>query len=892
MNITRSIHIPFNQILAEMASFPLASTESLMLKPSPLIALDSDLKNVNSKEFWRLAEKKFLQQFPDLSIDEMVYARDLLWFHDENYNVIHAPINLSDYLYHLSSRCLKIEGNTARPDIFRYFRLKNSYQSTLTEKNQSRTFWRWLNLSLPSDLLLAGLSLKKSIPAKIETLSPLLWRLLKDKNYAELHLHLGAALDFPLFWIFAQKVIADAETQPDFLESPGAQLNEGKDFGYWLIHCILVRYVLALFLSRRRNNSLSEYFQADFQPKYRNSFGLCNYVLLSKAIYGFSCGMIEDMSICNFRALQRIFASLTGILAKKVPSDLNQMYAYDPVSFLLSGHMKPDISSEICWLTTSLSYIDSSPDDLFFSSLFWQVVRVRCLLYRHIVQRPMTPGLQWFFRFYERIRSIRKAIPTQILVKKAFQLSGRELGLKSLEVRGALTNNYIDILKGVKDAAHAAQSVNPKLEFGVVFHITRDRGGGARKGIQPPQGKKAFADPTPDMVSTDGNLLGFRYSRYYRKKRSEILALGKIFRHFPYYFNYIRGIDLCSDETGVPHWVVVPLFNYIRESGEIASKLLSEYTGQTLPALRTTIHIGEDYTHLLGGLRRVDQAVDFLDLKEGDRIGHALTLGVDPMEWAQRKRYVLLPREERLLDLVWEWYWYANNGDQAEHQRIIYLNKEISRLSEMIFRKSLPVYKLYEFINALHEEKTLRACGFPDRIVDTKPTETTEKLVYQYLTDPALFQRGTQLELVETTTEGTILENLQHRLRCKIAKLGITVELNPSSNLLIGNFGDLERHPFWRLHPPKNSSDNCISVVIGSDDPLIFATDLPNEYQFLRDTLINAGVSDDQTMNWLESIRNKGLESRFTLETQREDVSLSLMKNIPVFSNQKVTLPP
>ena len=49
-----------------------------------------------------------------------------------------------------------------------------------------------------------------------------------------------------------------------------------------------------------------------------------------------------------------------------------------------------------------------------------------------------------------------------------------------------------------------------------------------------------------------------------------------------------------------------------------------------------------------------------------------------------------------------------------------------------------------------------------------------------------------------------------------------------------------------------------------SDDPLPFATTLPEEYQFLYDSLLLAGQSHATAGNWLDMIRELGMESRFT----------------------------
>ena len=67
-----------------------------------------------------------------------------------------------------------------------------------------------------------------------------------------------------------------------------------------------------------------------------------------------------------------------------------------------------------------------------------------------------------------------------------------------------------------------------------------------------------------------------------------------------------------------------------------------------------TFHVGEDFRHLLSGLRAVDEALRFLNMGPGDRIGHGLALGLNYKIWCERVGgEVAMPRGERLDDLVW-----------------------------------------------------------------------------------------------------------------------------------------------------------------------------------------------------------------------------------------------
>ena len=70
----------------------------------------------------------------------------------------------------------------------------------------------------------------------------------------------------------------------------------------------------------------------------------------------------------------------------------------------------------------------------------------------------------------------------------------------------------------------------------------------------------------------------------------------------------------------------------------------------------------------------------------------------------------------------------------------------------------------------------------------------------------------------------------------------------------------------WRLNRPGYSDKiPPVSLCVGSDDPLVFATDLRQEYQRLSDALGQAGYSDVQIDKWLDRVREKSLEVRNTL---------------------------
>ena len=437
--------------------------------------------------------------------------------------------------------------------------------------------------------------------------------------------------------------------------------------------------------------------------------------------------------------------------------------------------------------------------------------------------------------------------------------------------------------------------MNP--EVGIVFHFIKEREVGSQDHASP------FGENSHENPSATHDF--YRYGTYFRSAFRRSNAIASVLQNFPLSLQWIRGIDVCNHELSMPTWLFVPLFQHVFEASKQASTFLREALEIEVPAIRKTAHVGEDFAHLLTGLRRVDETLEFLSISEGDRLGHALALGTDPHQWAKESGPVAMNKITRLFDLVWEWSVLDGISTNGLSNRIHFVEAKILELIDDLFShwehegsfgadrevararstSSVPeqpsssrffsldrIPEIHEIANlrldAANPEK-LKAVGFPN----AKPSEVfyrlgsrREKILLGYLTDQHLIKRGRDIELVDPTGTADTLQTLQDGLRRKVGARGIVVEVNPTSNLLISKFNDLRNHPLWRLDSP-NYEDSIppVSLGIGSDDPLVFATDLRQEYQRLVDALLKAGYSDRQATRWINEVRNNGLESRFTL---------------------------
>ena len=887
MTAARLASIPFEHVEAELAAIPLASEASFC---APASELDPTMEQ--QKSLWRAAERDVFASIPALPLDEFVLIRDRVWFGRKPHIEDPRPqIALVKYLRGLSSQYLDEQGRPVEES--------TRYNGHRCPSPLARLRWSWLCRALPPDLLLAARGVGNADISPLP-LNPLVERLLEDNGFAELHLHLGAAADFSLIWANFMHVLEVEEIEKEACESPGACFDDGRKFAKWILWAAIARLVLAewLFDSSRflGNFRLLDFTRANW--KTRMDSGMINdlYRLHSELSVGQECA-----SPVRFTRARILYRSLIRPLsfpqsrqeewdrlrARHKPQSRQEVFQNDPLAPIVGWQEASGSNPENVFVRESLRFmeeegdrgIEEDRDKRDFTCLFWQVTRIKCLLYRHLVLRPLTPGLQWFVRFFSRISPVRGSLSDKVLMDAATYQSGVGKGLRSLEVRLGTEESQSQCLDKIRQVEGACTDV-AAVEVGAVFHFSRDRGGGWKKGFPIAHGLDYSYPGTPpyERLKTRkdvGNPSRFRFAQFYLNRRRHAQALVSVLRGFPLALRTFRGIDLCADEAGVPIWVMAPLVRWVREAGRAGAKELQERRLTGISPPKITVHAGEDFIHLLTGLRRLDDAIQYLGLEEGDRIGHGLALGLDPETWFERVGRIVQTREERLFDLVWEWACYAHRGVAVESTRLAYLESSVARLGRLIFGGSPTPEDIVQFVELLHCEHELKALGFPNRSMCQASTSTgpggerskSRHLMQEYLRSTQVWGNGRVLETIVISDLGHELEalcSLQRALRQSVGALGLTVEVNPSSNLMIAGLGLLDEHPIWRLSQPLDDIPP-LSVCIGSDDPLTFATNLPHEYQQLFDAMVLAGKSHEVALGWLDKSRESGMRGRFTL---------------------------
>lgn len=723
--------------------------------------------------------------------------------------------------------------------------------------------------------------------------------------------------------------IANPYVEEKQLQSPGAPFDNGKFLVRWLLAAAIARCALAEHLLRgdddfgaflkeqfldgkknpcKQTNEKDKSCDCSDYSKFDDSrltWSECQKDVLKETLKALAEGNVEILPELDL--LRDLYVDIhpTALTFDDKPiNSVEDAFARcDPIAVRLNLH--GENVGERWLMRQALAYLNDAPNgeyDKYFARIFWQTIRIRCQYYRAVVQRPLTGGLQWFIRFYARLSELRKPI-YPILLEIAYHVAGTGHRIRAIEFRTSIANTAVEIGEEVLGYLKSWQKVlkerNHSMtdpEMGIIFHFIKDRDADKNweHGIAAAFWANTYAEPHkqyPDNSDEEG-----RYVSYYVKQSAKACALAELIEAVPSCLWIIRGLDVATDELGIPTWVLTPLFRHVLDTAAKASALPNkgEYQHHPTP-LRITAHVGEDFRHLLEGLRRIYEQIHYILGNTPGRLGHAVALGVDPQTWAESVGSILMPADERLWDLVWEWRLYTHHrikpgfAAAAPAGRIETLINQIQALSELVY--NTPHYTVEQLAEAhhllhrflvppftrhpaveghfdtfRHGVENIRTWHNHDNRQIHAPKKVSD-ILKAYLDDEACFKRGqTLIDVPIRADEIAALKAVQYALRRGVAQSGIVVEVNPSSNLLIGDLLDLRNHPILRLCPPVPEPDAppSIAIALGSDDPLTFSTQLLREYTLLHQAACAAGYPEKAVYDWLESIRHISMDARFT----------------------------
>jgi hypothetical protein len=495
------------------------------------------------------------------------------------------------------------------------------------------------------------------------------------------------------------------------------------------------------------------------------------------------------------------------------------------------------------------------------------------------------------------------------------------------------------------------------------------------KSGKPPWLLGGPADPRqPTAIDDPPGLL--RHGQLRHRLRHQCYELEDFRAKDPEAAWAVLGIDAAAQEGHTAPAVMAPAFRFLRRrlpaSGLSASGLSADpaSTAGWAPPLRATYHVGESFHDPITGLRTTHEAIRFLDLRPGDRLGHAMVLGIDARRWLENcGPPPHMTREERFDNLVWMaqllrerrlehllprdfdslvaeefealygrepvptprsltellgWAWQLRWMDPRELFAVLWrrgwrggwpscdpdVETGGSEGKERPGRQDYVHPLAGGLRSCLRAGRCLR-CGprgepaplgrelcapcregqWSRSPVVLDPALSPRRLAWRLSTldldllfsgkvpvaalrylwchqfDRRVYRRGREAVPwpEDFPDRFELFEPLREAVLAEVANRDLTIEVCPTSNLVIGGFGDLEHHPVFHFdtHGLKTTEEHALRVMINSDDPGIFATNLPSEYAALAWAAERKGEAPADVMRWIGHLRKRGVHGTF-----------------------------
>lgn len=519
------------------------------------------------------------------------------------------------------------------------------------------------------------------------------------------------------------------------------------------------------------------------------------------------------------------------------------------------------------------------------SSLFYTYLCYKIKFRNSILQLNSTVGF-YNFTLYEEIKDkfiVKKY--KKFLYKAAiesFLINGKE---RYLETRIVPDTTEEDIAEKIKEIA---ESIDEKyrFNFSIIFHFIKSRDERndkeyRHKELREDIKKRAFA------------IYNFRNNAKYLGVDSEDYALA----------GYVVGIDAANSEIYCRPEVFAQAFRFLK------NHYIKNNGLQRPNDLSITYHVGEDFFDIADGLRAVEEAMIYFNLKNGDRLGHCLVLGTDVRKYYSMRYNTICCTKQVLLDnMAWlhhkckrlfgytslcyylegvfrQYFYEVYQEDIYKDDKFNYQlledpdvkNNINDYYQSWLLRGNHPLFANEAFKSDSEIEKEWNNCAenHHDGAANAKYNINALELFDQYHKDN-IIEKGANavtFTIKESYVEDfyKLLEAIQEQLLKEIEKKRISIECNPTSNYKIGEMSNYDEHPILKfynsgLNTPYNKHD--IAVSINTDDQGVFSTSLEREYSLIalameRNQTEGFKNSPRRIIDWLDKIRQMSVEQQF-----------------------------
>lgn len=733
------------------------------------------------------------------------------------------------------------------------------------------------------------------------------------QGLADNHFHLkGSAPQFPLSWINMMNHVRSKKYEK-ILEGYGnKRLSVSYEIGteeehlYSLyLKAALIRCFLFAQITEQEffiaNNLVRNNYDPDPETRKWSTENLVMFLLKDKTEIIFYRNKIQE-NIDFFRTNKgekQLDYALTGEYRKGIGKN--------EVNNSLSGER---------WLMYEMFlriYAKSVKDQKYFN-LFYLYLVIKRAVRAELVQTNENIGFDNFEKYQNRKEDFIEDTPLEKeYIKMALKGTIVNQNILHLETRLTPRKTALQNKKYIEKYDKVMKNDKELMErYFYVFHFVKEK-------------------DNEKLLNSDS------YCRHYQKRRSlqkQAKAIALFRTKFPETAKRLRGIDGCSREIGCRPEVLAQTYRYLKNHIVYAKRNKVYYDNNkevTVPQLQMTYHVGEDFQSLVDGLRAIEEAIMFFNLNCGSRLGHALALGEDPDEYYEgKKNCILITQQDYLDNLVWVYYRIKRfsligyedlllNIEQEYNKyfRLIYGDAVSDEFFEAVIREAGKYFqrsnervskgysnthfnfRISEYYSAWQLRGDDPECYKNGYFKDTEDFSEWKRfsvnkecprdyrirynpecayLYFLYYYNPHVKNEGRKTIEVQISHKMIkCIKEIQREMQFWISKLGIGIEVNPSSNFFIGTFDRYDKHPVFKLYNigltgSETKLNECpqIPVCINTDDQGIFSTYLENEYALIALALEKAKDENGKNLynrmfiyQWIENIRKLGLQLSF-----------------------------
>lgn len=577
--------------------------------------------------------------------------------------------------------------------------------------------------------------------------------------------------------------------------------------------------------------------------------------------------------------------------AKETSQHFDNRSDYQDLDYIRIPHYNKDNIRSVLSSERELMYrvfkllLEGCDDYKNISSLFYAYLCYKIKFRNSILQLNSTVGF-YNFTLYEEIKDkfiVKKY--KKFLYKAAiesFLINGKERYLETRIVPDTTEEGIAEKIKEIADSIDEKYRFN----FSIIFHFIKSRDKRndkeyRHKELREDIKKRAFA------------IYNFRNNAKYLGVGSEDYALA----------GYVVGIDAANSEIYCRPEVFAQAFRFLK------NHYIKNNGLQRPNDLNITYHVGEDFFDIADGLRAVEEAMIYFNLKNGDRLGHCLVLGTDVRKYYSMRYNTICCTKQVLLDnMAWlhhkckrlfgytslcyylegvfrQYFYEVYQEDIYKDDKFNYQlledpdvkNNINDYYQSWLLRGNHPLFANEAFESDLEVEKEWNNCAenHHDGAEKAKYNTNALELFDQYHKDN-IIEKGANavtFTIKESYVEDfyKLLEAIQEQLLKEIEKKRISIECNPTSNYKIGEMSNYDEHPILKfynsgLNTPYNKHD--IAVSINTDDQGVFSTSLEREYSLIalameRNQTEGFKNSPRRIIDWLDKIRQMSVEQQF-----------------------------